>query len=136
MFRNAIWVLLQEIKSLSEDIKGVAASWVVEEEGVLTADGTEQTIVDVQKANPFKSIMYIDMSNLAGADQVDVVEYLQTSATESLKPFTRSRFVGVQNPPLMMITEKLAAFRHVITLEQFGGTYRDFSWQFLVEVRI
>ena len=118
----------------TRELTTYGVAWEVEAEGILTADGTEQTIVDVQKTEPFKSLMYIDMSNLVGADQVDIVEYMQTSATESLKSFTRSRFVGVQNPPMMMITEKLAAFRHVITLEQFGGAYRDFPWQLLVEV--
>jgi len=103
-----------------------------EDKGTLTADGTIQTVVDKTSTKPFMCQLILDVSNMSGADQVEIVEEMKVLATGSLQKFTKTRITGKQDEPVLIFAPKYAVREYKVTLQQLAGTYRSFDWSLVV----
>lgn len=102
--------------------------------GTITADGTEQTVVDKISTTPFKATLEVDLSNLGlAADEVLLKEYLKVSPTGVLRMSTLSDFLGPQAEPIPVTFKKDLCYEYKVTLQQTGGVNRTFDYVFLVE---
>jgi len=104
-----------------------------ENSGTLTADETEQEIVNKTSAEPFMAQLILDVSNLTGADQIVIKETIKVLAGDVLKVFTRTVVTGAQEEPILIFTPKYAVRQYRVTLQQLTGTYKSFNWSFIVE---
>jgi len=104
-------------------------------EGTLTADGTEQTVVEETGTLEFKLDGYIDLSNLASGDTVVVREYMKVKSNGSYVKYAEETYSGSQPLPLLHIITKPARYGLKITLQQTSGTYRSFDYQFFKRMR-
>ena len=101
--------------------------------GTLTADGTEQEMVSKTSTEPFMSQLILDVSNMAGADQILIEETVKVLPAGGLEKFTRTRITGAQEEPILMFVQKYAVRQYRVTLQQLAGIYRDFDWSLVVE---
>lgn len=104
-----------------------------EASGTLLADGTEQEIVSKISTEPFMTQLVLDVSNMAGADQVLVTETIKVLTAGALENFTRTRITGAQEEPILIFVPKYAVRQYRATLQQLAGTYRSFYWSLVVE---
>jgi len=111
-----------------------ALSLTKDAEGSVTADGTEQTVVDKVSTSPFKAQAIVNLSNLAGGDSVVLKEYTKTSSGGALGLVTSTTFTGPQGEPIAIFLLKNAIYEYKVTLQQTLGTYRNFAYVHLVGV--
>jgi len=104
-------------------------------EGTLTADGTEQTVVEATGTLEFNLDGYIDLSNLASGDTVVIREYMMIKSGGGYVKYAEESYSGVQSIPLLHIVTKPARYGLKITLQQTAGTYRSFDYQFFKRIR-
>jgi len=114
-------------------ITGGAPTATEEGSGTLTADGTEQEIVSKTSTEPFMAQLILDVSNMAGADQILIEETVKVLPAGGLEKFTRTRITGAQEEPILMFVQKYAVRQYRVTLQQLAGTLRTFDWSLIVE---
>lgn len=98
-------------------------------QGILTADGTEQTILTGTGPGRFSG--YIDLSNLAGVDTLRVKQYIFIGGT--YKTYHTEDYAGIQPDPILYVTPKESINGVKITIQQIAGVFRNFSYTFIVE---
>jgi hypothetical protein len=104
-------------------------------EDTLTADGTEQTVVEATGTLEFQLDGYIDLSNMASGDTVVVREYMKIASAGSYVKYAEETYSGAQSIPLLHILTKPARYALKVTLQQTAGTYRTFGYQFFKRIR-
>jgi len=96
-------------------------------EGTLTADGTEQDIINTTVEGAYEG--YIDLTNMASGDEVRIRVYIQINSVGALRKVYDQNFIGGQDPPLCYIHRRTARYGYRVTLQQVAGTYRSFDYQ-------
>jgi len=104
-------------------------------EDTLTANGTEQVVVEATGTLEFKLEGYIDLSNLSSGDTVVIREYMKIKSTGEYKKYAEEKYSGSQPLPLLHIITKPSRYGLKITLQQTAGTYRSFDYQFFKRIR-
>jgi len=100
-------------------------------EGSLTADGSEQIIVE---DGPGPAILsgFINLENLQAGDSVLVKAYAMVNRTYGL--YGQDTYAGAQPEPVLRINGIAYKDKMKITLQQTAGTYRGFDYEFVREV--
>jgi len=104
-------------------------------EGTLTADGSEQTVVEATGTLEFKLDGYIDLSNMASGDTVVIREYIKIAPDGAYVKYAEETYSDAQSLPLLHIVTKPARYGLKITLRQTAGTNRDYPYQFFKRIR-
>jgi hypothetical protein len=104
-------------------------------EGSVTADGTEQTVVEATGTLEFQLDGYIDLSNMASGDTVVVREYMKIASAGSYVKYAEETYSGAQSIPLLHILTKPARYALKVTLQQTAGTNRNYPYQFFKRIR-
>ncbi len=101
-------------------------------EGHLTADGTEQTLVEFTELGKMEG--YVDLSNLTPGDTVILRQYQKVSAV--YRQYAEESYSGVQALPAVYITPKSGKDGIKITLQQTAGILRAFTYCFFKETEV
>lgn len=101
-------------------------------EGVITMDGTEQTLfIDEISGNPTRYLEgYVDFSSMGADDTIILRIYVKISLNGTYKMYANMTYSGVQDLPLAYIATKPTKYGLKITAEQTAGTYRTLTYQF------
>lgn len=100
-------------------------------EGTLTADGTEQTVVEYTKLAVVHG--YIDLQNMQTGDQVVIRAYVKFGPGKPYKKYAEETYTDAQSLPALYVLPRLTVYGIKITLQQTAGTYRDFDYMFVKE---
>jgi len=104
-------------------------------EGTLTADGSEQIVVEATGTLEFQLDGYIDLSSMASGDSITVRQYMKIKSGGGYVKYAEETFSGAQSLPLLHILTKPARYGLKVTLQQTSGTYRSFDYQFFKRTR-
>jgi len=101
-------------------------------EGTLSADGSEQNLVlDEISGNPQRHLEgYVDLSNMASGDTIVIRQYMKITSGGAYVKYAEETYSGAQSLPLLHIITKPARYGLKITLQQTGGTNRQYPYQF------
>lgn len=100
------------------------------EEGSLTADGSEQTLVEFTELGKMDG--YVNLSNLALGDTVIIRQYQKVNG--EYRQYAEESYADVQTLPAVYITPKSGKDGVKITLQQTAGTLRTIAYCFFREV--
>jgi len=116
--------------TLQEELKEMydRTVWAEKLVGTLTADGTEQTLVEETAERNLYG--YLDMSNLATGDSITIRQYVIIKSGGSYIKVGEKTYSDAQAIPLLEFPESHAKYGQKITLEQVAGTYRTFDYNF------
>lgn len=102
----------------------------------LTTNGTQTAVVNTehtlttQTGNKFY-MAYIDLTNMAAADIVEIRVSLIIKAAGSHILYYLGTYSGVQTNPLVYIATLPSDISWKLTLKQTAGTARTFDWRVL-----
>lgn len=94
----------------------------------LTADGTEQTVVEMTTLGELEG--WIDLANMAGGDTVVIKSYARIKSGGTYRLHASATYTGVQSSPALHVAKLPARHGLKITLQQTAGTNRDFDYTF------
>lgn len=105
----------------------------VEGSGTLAASGSEQTIKEITRMG--KAQGYIDFTNMASGDTTVIRTYVKIKSGGSYILQGQRVLLNAQSPAkLMHIFEfPTTNYGFKITLEQTGGTNRNYDWMIFTE---
>jgi hypothetical protein len=95
----------------------------VVKKGDLTADGTEQTLVELTELTKLEG--YVDLSNLGTGDTVVIRQYQKIYGTYT--QYAEESYSGIQPLPAVYLTPKSGEDGIKVTLQQTAGTLKNFS---------
>ena len=101
---------------------------VVWEEGTITADGTEQTLIEV--TTTYNVDGFIDLSQMEAGDKVIIRLYGRIKSGGDYRLYEEAEFSGVQAKPLVYVHRRPTRYGWKVTLQQTEGTYKSFDYQF------
>jgi hypothetical protein len=99
--------------------------------GTLSADGTEQTIDTLTPGVPGFAFWYVDLENMAGGDTVVLRERVDVDDDGTFEQFSEVTYSDAQTNAVVSQSANLMTLSDVdvrITLEQTGGTNRNYPW--------
>lgn len=99
-------------------------------EGILTADGSEQLVVDIIGAVRFSG--YISLSAMKDNDIVVLRQYVKL--LQDWEKYDQISYADAQDKPIIYFTPKGMTLK--ITLQQSAGDFRDFSYKFVEELAL
>lgn len=99
-------------------------------EGVLVADGTEQTLIEDVKLSNLSG--FLDLAQMQIGDTVTVRQYVLLNSIYKL--YAGETYNDAQIQPALHLTPKGASNKMKITLQQTAGAYRQFAYEFIREV--
>jgi len=99
-------------------------------DGLFKADGTEQTVFEYERAEPFRISGQLDLGEMVGGDVVVVRQYFRVRRKEPYKLFKPEDYRDKQECPIVRITPKEAMYGYRITLQQTAGPFKTFRWIF------
>lgn len=126
----------------ADQIFQVAVAGLILQEtgGLLTADGTEQTLyINNDPLGIFRPVnIYIDLDNMAGGDTTDIRVYYRITAGGGLQLLDFAQYVGADGGlansiKLISIDLGPARFGVQVTLEQTAGVNRTYRWEYFEE---
>jgi len=133
----AVWTYVTRRLTNLDDVRAARIDNIlalkVEADGTLTANGTQQTIIDKTTTIPFKAQLLLDLFNLTVGDSVEVIEWIKVLSGGVLRRCTTTRFTGVQEEPIAVFFNKVLTVEYKVTLQQISGTYRSFPWSLQAE---
>jgi hypothetical protein len=97
---------------------------IIDAEGTLVADGTEQIISTV--VNMGKVSGYISLENMQDGDTVIIREYINLGG--GYKLYATATYTGVQSEPVVYLTVKEVLKGVRVTLEQSAGELRELEY--------
>ncbi|KKM91069.1 hypothetical protein LCGC14_1232320 [marine sediment metagenome] len=100
-------------------------------EGSLTADGSEQIVVDDGRGPAILS-GFISLEHLQLGDSVTIRAYALVNGTYGL--YGKGSYGGVQTEPMLRVNGIRYKDKMMITLQQTAGSYRGFDYEFVREV--
>lgn len=100
-------------------------------EGVLTADGIEQTLVEDTLLSNLSG--FVSLINMGAGDTVTIRQYIDLNGA-SYRLYADETYSGTQIQPAIYITAKTSNTKMKITLQQTAGAYRQFPYEFNREV--
>lgn len=98
--------------------------------GTVTADGTEQTLTEI--IGLVKLSGCVDLSNMTTGDRVLIREYMKARPDGAYRKHEEALYRGVQDPPLILIPQKVVNYAAKVTLQQ-TGTFKSFDYTFARE---
>lgn len=101
-------------------------------EGKLTADGTEQVVVDAPSLLNLEG--YIDLSKMVSGDTVVLKRYVKIEENGEYRLHADEIYTGAQAQPLIRFPFMASYYGMKVTLQQTAGTYKSFAYQFFKEV--
>jgi hypothetical protein len=96
--------------------------------GTLTADGTEQTIVESNVTGEIEG--WIDLANMALGDSVTIKIYVKMKLNGSYRLYDSTTYSDVQTYPAIHIVKVPSKYGFKVTLQQTAGTYKNFDYNF------
>ena len=96
--------------------------------GTLTADGTEQTVLEKASMGTFEG--WVDLSNMASGDVVVIKVYVKAKSGGSFRQYDSASYSNAQTNPAVHVTRLSAKYGIKITLQQTVGSYRSFDYNF------
>jgi len=116
-----------------EDIVGkVMAPLLVSvlSKGVVTADGSEQTLIEY--TGRIAAISgYIDLSSMVDGDTVVVRLYVRLVEEGDYVLYHVETFMNKQFEPALYVMPRATGFGYKVTLQQTSGDYKSFSYLFV-----
>ena len=100
-------------------------------EGTLSADGTEQDLVNVSGRGKYEGL--IDLANMTSGDTVLIKEYVKLKSEGAWRLYATTTYTGAQTECAIHATRKLSEYGWRITLQQTAGVNRDYDYEFLKE---
>jgi len=100
--------------------------------GTLTADGTEQTLVEF--ADLGRIVGYVDLENMEAIDTIVIRQYIKLKYGGAYKKYAEETYSGAQVVPTIYITPKESDYGVKVTLQQTAGTFKSVDYNFLKEV--
>ena len=100
--------------------------------GTITADGSEQTIAEIDETVRISG--YISLSNMQAGDTVVIRQYMKINA--SYEKYKEESYSDSQSEPLIYVQPKEIASSTKITIQQTAGVYRDFDYEFIKEEEV
>ena len=97
-------------------------------DGTLTADGTEQTIVEMIIMGSLEG--WIDLANMASGDTIIITQYAKVKSGGTYRRYASATYVGAQTDPALFVTRVPSRYGVKLTLQQSAGTYRTFDYNF------
>lgn len=97
----------------------------IEQSGTITADGTEQTLATV--ASNRSLLLVVDPTDMFSGDRIVVRAKRKVLSSSSLMEFQSREISGAQSG-LVVMDPITSPHEAVFTLEQTGGTFRDFEY--------
>ena len=97
-------------------------------EGVITADGTEQTLVEVSGLAEYYGLVSLD--KMVPGDRVAVSVYMRLTKNGEWKRYSRMEYIGPQEDPVLHLLVKVAEHGFKVTLQQLEGSYKTFEYCF------
>lgn len=105
---------------------------MVLKEGVLTADGTEQTLIEATGIMNLEG--YVDLSAMVGGDQVVLNRYVKIESGGAYRLHATGLYIGVPAQPLIRFPFIAGYYGIRVTLQQIAGVFKSFPYQFIKEV--
>ena len=99
-------------------------------EGILTADGSEQTLVEDVLLSNLSG--FISLALMEAGDIITIRQYVNIGSGYRL--YADETYNDAQIQPAVYITSKTSNTQMKITLQQTAGTYRQFAYEFNREV--
>jgi hypothetical protein len=100
--------------------------------GVLTATGGEDVVLEYTDSEPFKIQGWINLKNMAAGDVVVVTQSFTLQSDTEPSIFARRTYKDVQSQPLIHITPREILKSVKITLQQTGGTLKQYPFEFYI----
>jgi len=94
----------------------------------LTADGTEQTIIELTAIGEIEG--WIDLANMALGDTVIIRMYAKMKLDGTYRQYDSTTYSGVQTNPALHTVKLPAKYGFKVTLQQTVGSYRTFDYNF------
>jgi hypothetical protein len=111
----------------------VVRAYVPIAQGTITADSTEQTLVEyVGEISQIGG--YIDLSSMEEGDEVVIRVYTKIKPDGEWKLYDEGGFYGKQAYPALHILPRVAGYAYKVTLQQASGTYKPFDYLFVKTV--
>jgi hypothetical protein len=99
--------------------------------GTLTADGTEQTLLEFVGVGIVSG--HVDLQNMTTDDTVVIRQYIKVKDDGAYKKYAEEIYAGVQSLPAIHITPKAVDVAMKITLQQTSGSFKSFDYNFIRE---
>jgi len=94
----------------------------------LTADGTEQTIIESTSIGEIEG--WIDLANMASGDTVIIRMYVKTKSGGTYRQYDSTTYSNAQTNPATHLIKLSAKYGFKVTLQQTAGSYRTFDYNF------
>lgn len=99
-------------------------------EGILTADGSEQTLVEDALLSNLSG--FVSLAQMEAGDTVTIRQYVDLNGGYRL--YADESYSDAQIQPAVYITPKISNTKMKITLQQTAGAYGSFAYEFNREV--
>jgi len=100
--------------------------------GTLTADGTEQTVIEVTTIGTLEG--YIDLANMQAGDSVTIRLYVRLKSGGAYRLYDSATYTDAQTKPALHIVKLPTRYGIRVTLEQTAGVNRDYDYNFFRRV--
>ena len=100
-------------------------------EGSITADGTEQVVMEYSGLAMVHG--YIDLSQMTTGDEVIIRAYVVIRAGGAWRKYAEETFRDAQSLPALYVLPRLTVYGIRITLQQTAGTFKSFDYVFVKE---
>jgi len=98
--------------------------------GTMTMDGSEQTIFEFSRLQPFKFSGHVDFRNMVAGDKITLSEYVKIKDGGSYGLYASADYSDVQAEPMTHIKDLPDIYGVKVTLKQTAGVYRKVDWEF------
>jgi len=97
-------------------------------EGVLTADGTVQTLVEAEGLGLYYGLVSLD--KMQNGDKVIIETWGRVVSGGEWRRYARMDYGGFQEDPLLVWIPVLCRYGFKVTLQQIAGVYKTFEYGF------
>jgi hypothetical protein len=126
---KALGVNISPLETIIENVMAPLLLSILAQ-GTITADGTEQTVVEYTgKISQISG--YIDLSNMEDGDAVTVKLYVKIKPDGGYKLYHAETFNDKQEEPALYILPKVTGIAYKVTIQQTKGTYKSFDYLFI-----
>lgn len=125
---QALGIRISTLETIMERIMAPLLLKVIAE-GSITANGTEQTLLEYHGLAIISG--YIDLSSMDLEDTVIIKAYVKMEKGGDWVLYRPETFVGKQTEPALYIMPRLSAYAFKITIQQTTGTFKTFKYLFI-----
>ena len=100
--------------------------------GTLTADGSEQTVVERTAIGTLEG--HIDLFNMQAGDTVVIKEYIMLKTGGTYRLYDSATYSNAQAKPNIHVVKLPAKYGVKVTLQQTAGVNRTYDYNFFREV--